>query len=90
MLRIGIDIGGTFTDLVLLQSDGRAVMRKVPSSPDDHSRAIVEGMRDVLREVQLEPTSVRELVHGTTIVTNTIIERRGAPTGLLTTRGFGP
>jgi N-methylhydantoinase A len=88
VLRIGVDIGGTFTDLVLLQADGRVVARKVPSSPDDHSRAIVEGLGDLLNELRLEPASIRELVHGTTIATNTIIEQRGARTGLLTTRGF--
>jgi N-methylhydantoinase A len=88
VLRIGVDIGGTFTDLVLLHADGRVVTRKIPSSPDDHSRAIVEALADLLTELRLEPSSVRELVHGTTIATNAIVEQRGAPTGLLTTRGF--
>jgi N-methylhydantoinase A len=88
VFRIGVDIGGTFTDLVLVSADGRIDTRKVPSSPDDHSRAILEALRDLLNEHVLEPRSVREFVHGTTIATNTIVERRGVPTGLLTTRGF--
>jgi len=88
MYRIGVDIGGTFTDLVVLDASGRIVTRKVPSSPDDHSRAILDGLRSLLDDGHLEAKSVRELVHGTTIATNTIVEQRGARTGLLTTRGF--
>jgi N-methylhydantoinase A len=88
LLRIGVDIGGTFTDLVVLDATGRIVTRKVPSSPDDHSRAILDGLRELLSEGLIETGAVREVVHGTTIATNTIVELRGARTALLTTRGF--
>jgi N-methylhydantoinase A len=86
VLRIGVDIGGTFTDLVLVDADGRVATHKVPSSPADHSMAILEGLNSLLDD--RDPGAISEIVHGTTIATNTIVERRGVPTGLLTTRGF--
>ena len=83
-MRLGVDIGGTFTDLVLLCDDGTVATLKVSSTPDDYGRAIVEGVGRLLGE----RSGVREVVHGTTVATNAILEGRGARTGLITTQGF--
>src|SRR5687767_11185975 len=85
-IRVGVDTGGTFTDFVY-HAGGRARVFKAPSTPDDPSRAIGEGLRRVAREAGV---SVRDLevVHGTTVGTNALLERRGARTALVTTRGF--
>jgi N-methylhydantoinase A len=85
--RVGADIGGTFTDLVLIAPDGFAARKKVPSTVDDYSRGVVEGLQELLTEAELAG-SVDEIVHGTTVATNAILENRGARTALLTTRGF--
>ena len=86
--RLGVDVGGTFTDLVLVTQDGRVVTRKVLSTSGNYAEAIFAGIRDVLEEAGIAGDSVKELIHGTTIATNAIIERRGARTGLVTTEGF--
>jgi N-methylhydantoinase A len=86
--RVGVDIGGTFTDVVCLGPDGRILTHKLSSTPEDYARAIVEGLRHVLREAGLEPARVAEVVHGTTVASNAILEGRAARTGLITTRGF--
>jgi N-methylhydantoinase A len=85
-VRVGVDIGGTFTDLVLLE-DGRATATaKTPTTPDDPSAGVEAG---VLRLLDDHPAAaIGELVHGTTLVANALIERKGARTGLITTRGF--
>jgi N-methylhydantoinase A len=83
--RLGIDIGGTFTDLVLVGSDGSVLTHKVLSTPDDFGNAIISGVRDLLDQVE---AAIAEVVHGTTICSNTILEGKGARTGLITTRGF--
>ncbi len=88
-VRIGVDVGGTFTDLVLHDAV-RDIVRagKLLTTPDDPSRAIVAGILRILDEVGLKPSDLHSIVHGTTLVTNTIIERTGATVGLLTTEGF--
>jgi N-methylhydantoinase A len=86
--RLGVDIGGTFTDIVLLDPEGLVWSAKVSTSPDDYARAIAEGARRLAAEAGLAPDAVGELVHGTTVATNAILERSGPPVGLLTTRGF--
>src|SRR5262245_29226414 len=86
--RVGVDIGGTFTDIVLLDADGHIHTRKVSSSVDDYAQAIVEGLREVFRETGLDGGAVDEVIHGTTVASNAILEQRGARTGLITTRGF--
>ena len=86
--RLGVDVGGTFTDLVLAAPDGRALTRKVLSSAANYAEAIIEGAAALLAEASLEPDAVAEVIHGTTVATNAILERRGARTGLLTTAGF--
>ncbi len=80
---VGIDSGGTFTDLVLI-ADGRLTLHKVLSTPDQPARAILQGLADLgVRDVPLAA-----LVHGSTVATNAVLERRGVPTGLITTQGF--
>ncbi|HYZ32814.1 MAG TPA: hydantoinase/oxoprolinase family protein, partial [Crenalkalicoccus sp.] len=88
-LSLGIDIGGTFTDLVLLDpSDGRAVIWKESTTPDDPARGAMTGVERLLAKAGASPGRVGRVVHATTLFTNALIERKGAPTGLLTTAGF--
>jgi N-methylhydantoinase A len=86
--RLGVDVGGTFTDLVLLTRDGHLVTRKVLSTSGSYAEAIFAGIAEVLQEAGITGGNVNELIHGTTVATNAIIERRGARTGLVTTEGF--
>ena len=86
--RVGIDIGGTFTDVVLMDGAGGVFSVKVPSTPDDYSRGIAEGLARELDARGIRPEQIDELIHGTTVATNAILEKRGARTGLLTTEGF--
>lgn len=85
---IGCDIGGTFTDLVLAGTDGSVRTHKVSSSPDDYSRGIVEGIDELLREAGVAAGWVESVSHATTVATNTLLEHKGARTGLITTKGF--
>ena len=87
-LQVGVDIGGTFTDVVVCRRDGRLHLKKISSTPEDPSRAVIEGLVEVLTENDLHPGMVDTVVHGTTVGSNCILERTGAVTGLLTTRGF--
>ena len=86
--RLGADIGGTFTDIILLAQDGALLSKKVLSTPDDYSRAIGEGVQALLAENDVSPGQIAEVAHATTIATNAIIERRGARVALITTQGF--
>ncbi len=86
--RVGIDIGGTFTDLIFLTPAGEVLTAKVLSTPDDYGRAIVQGLDAILTRDGVDPATIAELIHGTTIATNTILEHKGARTGLITTEGF--
>jgi N-methylhydantoinase A len=86
--RVGVDIGGTFTDIVFLDAGGRLHIKKVSSSTDDYARAIVDGLREVFEETGLHGQDVAEVLHGTTVASNAILELRGARTGLITTKGF--
>ncbi len=89
MIRIGLDVGGTFTDFTLLDDrTGALHFHKVPSTPDDPSEAIGLGLSGLLEMVGRRGAEVAFLAHGTTVATNMVVERRGAKTGLLTTRGF--
>ncbi|MGE0876803.1 MAG: hydantoinase/oxoprolinase family protein [Burkholderiales bacterium] len=87
-VRLGCDIGGTFTDIVLQRADGRLHIRKASTTPDDPGRAVVEGIGALLAEVGVSPADVIEVVHGTTTASNAILQKAGARTGVLTTRGF--
>lgn len=86
--RLGVDIGGTFTDIILLRDDGTVFSKKILSTPDDYSRAIEEGVASLLEETGVSVKDIAEFGHGTTVATNTIIERRGVRVGLITTKGF--
>ncbi len=86
--RLGIDVGGTFTDLVLLGDDGTLLTRKASSTPDDYSRAIVGAIRELIETAGVAAATIGEVGHGTTVATNTIIERKGPETALITTKGF--
>lgn len=87
--RIGVDIGGTFTDLVMLDTrDGRLFNGKVLTTPHAPEQAVLEGVRGLLERNGVAPDQVRHVIHGTTLVANALIERRGVPTGFLTTQGF--
>ena len=86
--RVGIDIGGTFTDLILVGNDGAMHTKKVLSTPDDYGRGVVDGLETALGELAIEPQSIERLVHATTVATNTILEGKGAQTALITTLGF--
>lgn len=95
MARIGIDTGGTFTDLVLLEDSGRTFQLKVPSTPDDPARALVEGVRQILaaqslaaQPVAVQRSTLRSISHGTTVATNAMLEERFHSLALLTTFGF--
>src|SRR5437870_190843 len=86
---LGIDIGGTFTDIVVYDHDsGRQVSRKVLTTQDDPARAVAAGVAALLASGRFEPSSFMRVVHATTLFTNALIERKGAPTGLITTEGF--
>ncbi len=88
-MRIGIDVGGTFTDFVLLDDEtGASRSYKCLTTPRDPAQAIVEGLAALAREVPGCIEGLEEVIHGTTLVINAIIERKGARTALLTTRGF--
>jgi len=81
-IRIGVDTGGTFTDFVIV-ADGRILTRKIPSTPANPSLAILEGLRDFL-----EGAAVPTVIHGTTVATNALLERKGGRIALITTKGF--
>jgi len=87
--RLGIDVGGTFTDLLLHDSEsGRVWLAKTPSTPRDQSEGVVEGIRLICADAQLEPAQLDAILHGTTVATNAVLERRGARVGVIVTQGF--
>ena len=89
MQRAGLDIGGTFTDLVFWDDESaEVVVHKLPSTPDDPARAGLEGLAELLRRAGRRPEDLDFLVHGTTVATNILLERNGARVGMITTRGF--
>src|SRR5215472_4950265 len=85
--RLGVDIGGTFTD-VALEAGGKRYSAKILTTPEAPERAVLEAIHTVLREAALAPADLSIIIHGTTLATNAIIERKGAKTALLTTEGF--
>lgn len=86
---LAVDIGGTFTDLVLLDKQNYTVaVGKLLTTYPDPSEAVLAGTTDLLAKQEIAPTQIERVIHGTTLVTNTLIERRGVTTALLTTRGF--
>ena len=87
--RIGVDIGGTFTDVAVLdETSGRVGVAKVSTTPNDFGDAVIEGTRAAMDEYRIVPEAVTLLSHATTIVTNALLEAKGADVALVTTRGF--
>jgi len=88
-LSLGIDIGGTFTDIVIFDpATGQARIGKVSTTPDDPAEGAVDGVRRLLAAHRIAPARIGRVVHATTLFTNALIERKGARTGLITTAGF--
>ena len=86
--RIGVDIGGTFTDIVAVnQKNGIQFNGKVLTTPKDPSEAVLSGVKDIIKKNKIDPKNCR-IIHGTTLVANALIERKGVKTALLTTQGF--
>ena len=89
MIRIGIDTGGTFTDLVAFAPDGGSLaFHKVASTPDDPARGIIRGLREIVDRIGARAEEIELLVHGTTVATNAVLQRAGARVALITTAGF--
>src|SRR5262249_31240365 len=88
IMQIGVDIGGTFTDIVALGADGRLTATKVPTTPKDLLVGVAEAVRRVLTLAGAEPAAVARFIHGTTVATNAVLEQKGAVTGILATEGF--
>src|SRR5215472_13183536 len=87
--RLGVDVGGTFTDATLIdEATGEVRIAKVLTTPRDPSQGFLEVVRRILRQADVRPADVRYLVHATTVATNAIIEGNLAPTGFVTTEGF--
>src|ERR671935_2982807 len=86
--RVGVDVGGTFTDIVLLGIDGTLHTKKISSSVENYAQAIVEGLGELFAETGLSGKLLDEIRHGTTVASNAILEHKGAKTGLITTKGF--
>ena len=87
-LRIGADVGGTFTDVVLIDANGNLWTHKVPSTPPNFERAVLNAIEHLLHTTDAAGTTVSEVAHGTTVATNAVLEKRGAKTALITTKGF--
>ena len=87
-LKLGVDVGGTFTDVVGINEDGKVYFAKTPSTPEDQSIGVLNGIRALLEELGVAPDCVTGVAHGTTVATNTLLERNGAVTALITTKGF--
>jgi N-methylhydantoinase A len=88
-LRIGVDIGGTFTDVVVRRDGAPARIMKIPTTRKDPSIAVIAALKRMEADWDLSPQKVDRFVHGTTVATNAVLERKGACLGLITTRGFG-
>src|SRR5258705_1817543 len=87
-VQIGVDIGGTFTDIVALDERGRLVLTKIPSTPKDLLEGIALAVRRVLAQAGAPASAVERFIHGTTVATNAVLEQKGAVTAMLTTEGF--
>jgi N-methylhydantoinase A len=87
--RLGVDVGGTFTDLLLIEErSGKTYTAKVPSTPQDSSIGVLNGIEKICREAGVDPSQINYVMHGTTVATNTVLTSSGATVGLITTRGY--
>src|ERR687885_2995842 len=88
--RLGVDVGGTFTDLLLVDDDSGELHRvKTPSTPGDPSEGVLTGVRRICEASGVSPGDLAYVLHGTTVATNALLEAKGARVGLITTQGFG-
>ena len=87
-MEIGVDTGGTFTDVICRRENHKDIVLKVPSTPDDPSISVFNGVQQLLLHHGLNSSDIERFVHGTTVATNAVLERQGAKTGLLATAGF--
>lgn len=86
--RVGVDVGGTFTDVFLYDADGGTFTAKVPSTPQDPSIAVIEGIRKACTQNGLDPRGIDSVMHGTTVATNAVLTGNGAKVGLIVTKGY--
>ena len=87
--RLGVDVGGTFTDLLLInEENGETFTAKVPSTPEDSSLGVLNGISRICDESGIEPGTIQRVMHGTTVATNAVLTGRGAKVGLITTQGY--
>src|SRR5699024_8036992 len=87
--RIGVDTGGTFTDVALISEEtGETFITKVPSTPENSSIGVLNGLKQIVQETGIKFQDLNFFIHGSTVATNTLLERKGAKTILLTTKGF--
>ena len=87
--RLGVDVGGTFTDLSIYDdTTGLLNIYKTPSTPENQSKAVKQGVLNLIDNMKIDPVSIEFFIHGTTVATNTLLERDGAKTALIVTRGF--
>ncbi len=87
-VRVAVDIGGTFTDIVVMGRDATLYAAKLATTPEDPCQAVVAGLAELLAKLAIPASAVAEVLHGTTVGSNTLLQRTGARTGLITTRGF--
>ncbi|TIN74512.1 hydantoinase/oxoprolinase family protein [Mesorhizobium sp.] len=85
---LGVDVGGTFTDLFVMDDVGQVFVHKIPSTPANPARAIVDGAKELCKKFDIAPSDVTRFCHGTTVATNALIQRRGGKVCMITTRGF--
>src|SRR4051812_35712149 len=89
MKTIGVDVGGTFTDLVFCDmQSGEVAIHKVSTTPDDPSRGVMTGIRELCDQNDVDPSEIDYVFHGTTTATNAVLENKGAKAGLITNEGF--
>ncbi|MFW9927469.1 MAG: hydantoinase/oxoprolinase N-terminal domain-containing protein, partial [Candidatus Thorarchaeota archaeon] len=89
MKIIGVDVGGTFTDIILTCSEtGEQFVHKVPSTPESQDLAVVRGVQEILKQQEIKSEDIGLVIHGTTVATNAMLERKGARVVLLTTAGL--
>lgn len=89
LFRLGVDVGGTFTDLLLFDEvDGRSWRAKVPSTPQDPSEAVIAGTKRICADADISPDGISFFLHGTTVATNAVLEGKGATVGLVVTEGY--
>ena len=87
--KLGVDVGGTFTDLILVdENNGRMIRAKTPSTPADQSVGVLNGIEKVCGLAGVSPSEITHIMHGTTIATNAVLEGKGAKVGLIATEGF--